>query len=78
MYAIRSYYDEIGLIEKFSEQICIGQSYRGYKGCIGIGDCTKDFNTYLAGCPPKAEDVITSYSIHYTKLYDSIGNLGFL
>jgi len=50
--------NEIGLIEKFSEQICIGQSYRGYKGCIGIGDCTKDFNTYLAGCPPKAEDIL--------------------
>jgi uncharacterized protein (DUF362 family) len=49
---------EMGLIDTFSEQICIGQSYRGYNGKLGIGNCTSCFEHYLPGCPPKADDIV--------------------
>jgi hypothetical protein len=39
-------------------KICIGQGFRGKSGeGIGIGDCTKGFDKYVKGCPPKAVDV---------------------
>ncbi|NLL96484.1 MAG: DUF362 domain-containing protein, partial [Clostridiaceae bacterium] len=47
-----------GITEKFADQICIGQAYRGYKGVIGIGNCTSCFERYLPGCPPQTEDII--------------------
>lgn len=47
-----------GVIEKFADQICIGQAYRGHKGTIGIGDCTSCFKNYLPGCPPETDDII--------------------
>ncbi len=50
--------NETGLINNFTEQICIGQAYRGYKGKIGIGDCASCFENYLPGCPPEVHDII--------------------
>lgn len=48
-----------GDTEKFADQICIGQAYRGYKGALGIGNCTSCFEKHLPGCPPKTEDIIS-------------------
>lgn len=50
--------NETGITDSFADQICIGQAYRGYKGAIGIGNCTSCFEKYLPGCPPETEDII--------------------
>jgi len=50
--------DELGAAEKIADQICIGQAYRGYRGTLGVGDCTSCFEKYLPGCPPSVEDII--------------------
>ena len=41
------------------EKIAIGQGFRGKTGCIGIGNCTKDFDKNLKGCPPLASDILS-------------------
>lgn len=41
-----------GLFESLDEKICIGQGFRGKKGTLGIGHCTKEFQFHLEGCPP--------------------------
>ncbi len=50
--------NESGITDKFADQICIGQAYRGYKGIIGVGDCTSNFEHHLGGCPPSVDDLI--------------------
>ncbi|NLY17744.1 MAG: DUF362 domain-containing protein [Clostridiaceae bacterium] len=50
--------NESGITEKFADQICIGQAYRGYKGIIGVGNCTSCFEKYLPGCPPSVDGII--------------------
>lgn len=45
------------LTDKFYNQICIGQGYRGYRGEVGIGDCAKDFVNFVSGCPPTKESI---------------------
>ncbi len=40
------------------ERICIGQGFRGRSGSVGCGNCTKGFDQYVKGCPPKAVDVV--------------------
>lgn len=47
-----------GLTETFADQICIGQAYRGYKGILGVGDCTKCFKKHLPGCPPDINRIV--------------------
>lgn len=41
--------------------ICIGQGYRGKSSansnCIGVGNCTRLFNTSVQGCPPSASAI---------------------
>ncbi len=49
--------DAEGLLDKLKEKICIGQGYRGRKGQLGVGNCTKDFESFVEGCPPEAEDI---------------------
>lgn len=49
---------DMNITEKFAEQICIGQAYKGYKGTLGVGDCTSCFEKHLPGCPPKVNDII--------------------
>ena len=49
---------EEGLTDSFIESICIGQAYKGYKGELGIGDCTSSFKKHLAGCPPTTEEIM--------------------
>ena len=48
---------EEGLLEKLNEKICIGQGYRGKTGVLGVGNCTKDFDCSVPGCPPTAEEI---------------------
>lgn len=46
-----------GLTENFADQICIGQAYRGYKGRLGVGNCTAGFEKNLPGCPPEIDEI---------------------
>ncbi len=48
---------EEGLLDDLHEKICIGQGFRGKKGRLGIGHCTKDFTCHLEGCPPLEDDI---------------------
>ncbi|MDO4616982.1 MAG: DUF362 domain-containing protein [Lachnospiraceae bacterium] len=47
---------EEGLLEELlsvlPDKICIGQGYKGKTGAIGVGNCTKDFEFFIKGCPP--------------------------
>ena len=48
---------EEGLLSGLKEQIAIGQGHKGKTGHIGVGNCTKDFDICIKGCPPKEEDI---------------------
>ncbi len=39
------------------KQFCIGQGFRERSGEMGCGDCAKDFDDYVAGCPPSVSDI---------------------
>jgi len=54
--------DELGATENIADQICIGQAYRGYKGILGVGDCTSCFEKYMPGCPPSVDDIIKFFT----------------
>lgn len=51
--------DDMGLLRAFTGKISIG---RGYKDSsidgIGIGICTNKFSHNIAGCPPRAKDIV--------------------
>ncbi len=51
--------DENGTLRKLKVgSICIGQGYRGKSGeGIGIGNCTRLFETNVKGCPPSASAI---------------------
>jgi uncharacterized protein (DUF362 family) len=49
---------EENLTDKLVEGIAIGQGYRGLPGAVGIGNCTREFNHSLKGCPPNRENII--------------------
>ena len=49
--------DREGLLEQFTEKICIGQGYRGKTGTLGIGNCTRGFTHHLKGCPPTEQEM---------------------
>lgn len=46
-----------GLLDTFTEKICIGQGFRCKTGEFGIGNCTKLFKHSVAGCPPTPDDI---------------------
>ena len=48
---------EEGLLGNLKEKICIGQGYRGKKGKLGVGNCTRNFDRYLPGCPPTEQEM---------------------
>ncbi|MBF7096781.1 DUF362 domain-containing protein [Alkalibacter mobilis] len=50
--------DETGELRKIKKKISIGQGFKGKTGDIGIGICTKEFDNYVNGCPPKAIEII--------------------
>ena len=49
-----------GLLEHLKEKICIGQGYRSKTGRLGIGNCTREFDWSVPGCPPSAEEIYHS------------------
>ena len=49
---------EGGLLKDFVETIHIGQGYRGKRGKIGVGNCTRNFDFSVPGCPPSKEEII--------------------
>ncbi len=49
--------EEDGLLERLQEKICIGQSFKGCTGKLGVGSCTAKFDHTVKGCPPKEEDM---------------------
>lgn len=48
---------EEGLLDKLEGKISIGQGYRGQKGKCGVGNCTKDFDFNVPGCPPTEDEI---------------------
>lgn len=51
--------DKEGILKsKPKGSLAIGQGYRGKKGEIGIGQCTCQFKKSIAGCPPKAVEIL--------------------
>lgn len=39
------------------ENVCVGQGYKGKSGAFGCGDCTKEFDRFVRGCPPSVSDI---------------------
>lgn len=58
IYALNRLRQEGRQVDTAEYEICIGQAFRGQKGDIGIGNCTRLFAHSLKGCPPKAVDII--------------------
>ncbi|MDY0290053.1 MAG: DUF362 domain-containing protein [Sphaerochaeta sp.] len=52
--------DEVDRLGDVSVPICIGQGYKGVNDPdkVGVGICTRGLGKSLAGCPPKAIDMI--------------------
>ncbi len=48
---------EEGLFKKLDQKICIGQGFRGKKGCLGVGNCTREFEHTVKGCPPTEQEI---------------------
>lgn len=46
-----------GLLDKLDGKISIGQGHRGKTGKFGIGNCTREFDFYVPGCPPEEDDI---------------------
>ena len=46
-----------GLLDRLHDRIAIGQGMQGKTGTLGIGRCTKDFDTCIMGCPPEPEKI---------------------
>lgn len=38
-------------------RMAIGQGHKGKTGEIGIGNCCREFESYIPGCPPREEDI---------------------
>lgn len=58
-----------GLLKHFSDKVCIGQGFRQKSGKLGIGNCTKDFQHSLPGCPPTENEMY-----EFLKAYILSGN----
>ena len=50
---------EQGMLDELREKVAIGQGYKKVEGKgLGVGNCTKDFEKNVPGCPPTARDII--------------------
>ena len=45
------------LLENLHGTICIGQGFQGKRGDLGVGNCCREFDRYVPGCPPEEETV---------------------
>ncbi|MBO4395420.1 MAG: DUF362 domain-containing protein [Eubacterium sp.] len=55
-------------------KIAIGQGHRGKTGTFGIGNCCREFDTYVPGCPPREEDIyeaISPFDFYHQVVYNS-------
>lgn len=56
---------EDGLLDKLKAKlpgkICIGQGYRGKSGRIGVGNCTRNFEFSVSGCPPTEQEIYKAF-----------------
>ena len=59
--------EQEGLLSKLQEKICIGQGWRGKKGKMGVGNCTKDFEFSVPGCPPSTEDIYQALKLYLSR-----------
>jgi hypothetical protein len=60
--------DERGLLCDANRKIYIGQDFKGKTGNgLGIGKCTRGFTSHVAGCPPKAIDIVRFLESEFTK-----------
>ncbi len=51
--------EDRGLLERLGEPLYIGQDYREKAlDQVGIGSCCKNFTHCVAGCPPRASDIV--------------------
>ena len=48
---------EEGLLSRLEDKICIGQGYRGKSGRLGVGNCTRQFELHVEGCPPTENQI---------------------
>jgi uncharacterized protein (DUF362 family) len=49
---------EANQLSRLRKKVCVGQGYRGLRRSdLGIGVCTKGFQRFVSGCPPKARDI---------------------
>ncbi len=58
IYALGRLEEKHGLGNIGKASVCIGQGYKGKSGELGVGSCTSCFKKSLAGCPPKAVDIV--------------------
>ena len=51
---------DIGVLDRFRKNpIAIGQGYRGNSlSCPGIGNCTREFDSHVSGCPPHTPEIL--------------------
>lgn len=48
---------EEGLMDHFTGKIAIGQGHQGQTGELGVGKCTRGYDTCIMGCPPSEEKI---------------------
>ncbi len=53
------------LLAVLPDKICIGQGYKGKTGRIGVGNCTKDFDFHIKGCPPLETQIYDGLRAYY-------------
>lgn len=58
---------EEGLLERLQDRIGIGQGMQGKTGKLGIGRCTKDFETCIMGCPPEPDKIYSELKEYILK-----------
>ena len=55
---------EEGLLDKLKTPIAIGQGHKEKTGKLGVGNCTKLFDCYVKGCPPKEQEIYQELKKH--------------
>jgi uncharacterized protein (DUF362 family) len=49
---------ETNQLSRLRDKVCVGQGYRNLRmRGLGIGVCTRGFQRFVTGCPPKARDI---------------------